>query len=59
MSAQLLEPMDSQIDHIILRMARTGRVGNRDLDTLILHIRRLHQIASIDLLDTSVPPIEK
>lgn len=51
--------MDSQVDHIILRMARTGRVGNRDLDTLILHIRRLQQIAGKDILDTSVPPIGK
>ncbi len=58
MNSGYSDSVDSHIEAIILRMARTGRVGNHDLDTLILHIHHLRQLAGNNV-KTSVPPIER
>lgn len=50
-------PTDSQIDLIILQMARTGRIENPELETLVLYIRHLRELNE-NLLYNSISSIE-
>ena len=50
---------DSQINAALIRIARTGRASNRDLDMLVEHIRSLQAGQDYSTKDTRTLEVSK